>query len=778
MKFLRYLSWRRSSRRINNWLVRRQWKLFKYALPALLAILLLVVVLGVVLFIHRQSDAIHQRYHRLALMALSEKQYEVARVACLRGMVESATVRERLEWTYYLAVALNGLGKFSEAASLASIAAPLDHPGCEAAHLGIAQGLLSNTNLTTNILAMAERHLKNALILDSDSVAANELLGRFYINTHNLPKARERLMKIYSEKPEVAELIAITYYFENKMADGVPWADRSITAYEQNLIQSAPKYKDSDRIGLVQSLAIKQRLEPDRELMVAPSNSVVANVDTNTPPQDTPAFWLGMVRLLLLQGKFSAALETLDDRLGSSTNSIYRPAIAEVCSIWAEKIRPDQKEALDLRFKLIQKGLKNAPENLKLQLLLVSATHVVDSTAASAKILLEEQMHAATGKVAASWHFVMWTDARIRGDLVNARQHLKTAYLLGPDVPEIQNDMAMDLSTGSQEDLERGLKIIQGLLDKYPNAPGLRDTRGHILAGLGRNQEAMADLEYAVNYIANPSETRAILTKIYTTLGKAAPVSVSQPSAILKQVNTLVAQGKLDQAVNQLEKNLLDGPNSLLSSALADVCVVWLEKNLLKATAGERLRMIEKGLKQNSEQPKLRAYLIEAARANDTSGQAAKKILNQLVEEATGSSAAQWHLALGRDARSKGDFAAARLELQSAYEVAPHLTQVRTELASILLSGNQEDLNQALAMIQPVVEQFPQNPEFRNIRGQILAAMGRNQTAVADLEFAASKLSSSRQIHLLLAKIYENLNQPKQAEKHRQLAKYTILTQP
>ena len=230
--------------------------------------------------------------------------------------------------------------------------------------------------------------------------------------------------------------------------------------------------------------------------------------------------------------------------------------------------------------------------------------------------------------------------------------------------------------------------------------------------------------------------------------------------------------------MDQLEKKLLNGPNPLLSSTLGDVCALWFEKNSLKTTASERLRMIEKGLKQNPEQAKLREHLIEAARANDTSGQAAKKILNQLVAEATGSAAAQWHLALGREARSKGNIAAARLELQSAYGVAPHLTQIRTELASLLLSGNQEDLNQALEMIQPVVEQFPQNPEFRNIRGQILAGMGRNQTAVADLEYAASKLASSQQIHLLLARVYESLNQPKQAEKQRQLAKSATPPRP
>ena len=331
----------------------------------------------------------------------------------------------------------------------------------------------------------------------------------------------------------------------------------------------------------------------------------------------------------------------------------------------------------------------------------------------------------------------------------------------------------MNLSTGTHDDKEKGLAIIQGLLDKYPNAAGLRDTRGQILAALGRNQEAVADLEYAVNSLSNPTATRTTLAKIYTILGKTSPALPATSSAVLKQVNSLVDQGKFEEAIHLLDNVLLQGPNPLFASTLADVCARWLEKNGLKKNTTERLRMVEKGLKHNPEQPKLSQYLIEIARANDAVGQDAQKILNQLVAEATGSAAAQWHLALGREARSKGNVEMARMELQSAYDFAPHLTQIRTELASILLSGKQEDLAQALEMIQPVVEQFPQNPEYRNIRGQIFAGMGRNQAAIADLEFASSKLPSAQQIHLLLVRVYESLNQPKLAEKHRQMYKST-----
>ena len=457
MSFFRYLSPDRWSRHINRWLNRRQWRLFWFALPAILAAFLVLVSGAVVLYFQTHADTLHQRYRYLAMQALTEKKFELARVACLRGLADSSgkSGPDHLEYTYYLAIALDGLGNRSDAEALVNIAAPVDRPGCIAAHLGVAQGLLTATNLTTNMVALAERHLKNAMVLEPQSVIAGELLARFYINTRKLDKARAYLFKIYSAKPELAQLIAVSYWLEHKNAEGLVWADRAITAYEQILVNSAPYYRDQDRVGLVESLQIKEALAPSRPI------PQVSGSATNVPPQDTPQFWLGMVQLLLLDGKYAAAVQTLDQQMSQSPNPLYPSFLAEVCALWAKKIKPDHNNGSALRLQLIQKGLTNAPDSLKLQLLLVQQSHADDKYGVAAKGLLNETVAKAAGTNAAWWHFVLWTDNRIRGDLASARSHLKLAYQLAPEILPIQNDMALDLAGGTRDDAARGLVIIQ-----------------------------------------------------------------------------------------------------------------------------------------------------------------------------------------------------------------------------------------------------------------------------------------------------------------------------
>ena len=237
------------SRRINRWLARRPWKLFAFCLPALLAGVVLGTVALIVLFHHRQHDDLQQRYHRLTLSLLATGKFEAARVACLRGLSGGNNARDRLEWLFYLAVALNGLGQHQDAAALLATAAPLDHPGCLQAHLVVAQNLLNSTNLTTETLHTAEHHLLNALALDPQSEEVNELLGRFYINTHNPAKARVRLMKTYPVKPENALLLAICYAQETNGPAAIRWSDRAITA--SNKISLKPLRNIVPMTGLI-----------------------------------------------------------------------------------------------------------------------------------------------------------------------------------------------------------------------------------------------------------------------------------------------------------------------------------------------------------------------------------------------------------------------------------------------------------------------------------------------------------------------------------------------
>jgi len=763
---------------IDRWLSSRPWRILGYCVPVLLAGGVLLVLLALILSQH--TTELNARYDRLVQYLLAARKFEEARVASLHGLNELKDERARAQKLFYLALALNGLGQKQEAAQLLNVAAPLDHPGCVEAQLLAAQTLLSDTNLTveairakplnaTNATAetlhQAERHLLNALVLDPQSLEANELLGRFYINTHNPAKAHACLMKIYSAKPESALLLSLTCVQTNDQPGAVLWADRAITAYEQNLLKSAPHYHPEDRLGLVQALSVKRLYEP-----VRPDLAPRVRTDTNTPPQDSPAFWIGVVRLLMLNGKYGTALETLDQQMLINTNPIYSSAIAQICAAWAGRIPPTKKGGSTERLQLIQKGLANGPENLTLQLLLAQASHATDETGPAAKKLLDESVAGATNDAAAaSWHFVLWTDARFRGELAAARQHLQTAYQLAPNNPQIKNDLAMDLSTGSRQDVERALTLIQSLADEFPVDPGIRDTRGQILAKLGRNQEALADLEFAAPRLRNSLETRQVLAKVYAALGRTPPAPQVHPAALLGQVRNLVDQQKYAEALDKLEQGMRTSPNPTYAAAIADTCATWAGK-IPANQAADRLRLLQKGLGYVPRHSTLRSLLLQATHASGDAGLAAQKLLDQLVAGAAGDAAAEWHLFLGQDARSRGDLVAARRQLQTAYELTPERTDIQSALAGVLVAGNREDWEQGLRLIQPAVDEFPRSPEFRDTRGRLLAQLGQNQAAAADLELAVAKLPNPAATRLVLAQVYESLGKRQLAAEQRRLA--------
>jgi Flp pilus assembly protein TadD len=770
MNFLRIF------RRVDRWLVSRPWRIFPLCLPALLGLGTVVLALALVLLSQRER-AFDQRYDHLTRWLLVSGKFEEARVASLHGLLETRNNRERAQETFYLGLSLNGLGRRDEAAGLFALAAPLDHPGCAEAHLLMAQTLLNSVNQTnaaarsTNSAAQtlhaAERHLLNALALEPQSLEVNEMLGRFYINTHNPAKARLYLSKIYSAKPEVALLLAISCLQDNDQANAILWSDRAIGAYEQNLLKTAPKYNPGDRLGLVQAIGIKQMYAPSHgDTGPAPPARAVAS---STPPQDSPALWLGVVRLLLTNGKYGPALQTLDQQMAASSNALYSAAIADVCASWAETIPPSQKEGAASRLQLIEKGLANQPQHLKLQLLLVQATHATDETGAAAKAFLDAALDSATGEAAASWHFAIWTDGRIRGDMAAARQHLRTAYQLAPGNPEIANDLAMDLSTGSRSDVERGLKLIQPLVGKYPYEAGFLDTRGQILAKLGRNEEAVTDLEFAAPRLRNSPQTQQVLEKCLAALGRSAPPPQVHVAVLLADARNLASQQKYAEALQKLEPVMRQAPNAACASAIADICAAWVPR-IPAADSAKRLRLIQEGLTGSPQHSGLKNLLLQACRADGATGLAAKKLLDQLVMAATGDAAADWHLTLGQDARSRGDLVAARHELQAAYEIAPTRTQIKAELATTLLGGTPDDWTQGLELIQSAVDQFPDQPEYRNIRGLLLARLGRNKEAAADLELAVAKLPNPVETRLALAKVYDAMGKSQLADRQRHLA--------
>ncbi|MEI8288931.1 MAG: tetratricopeptide repeat protein [Verrucomicrobiota bacterium] len=763
---------KRRIRIFKSWFGRRQWKLVWPSLPALLALSVLGFVALEVLSIRHQRDAIQIRYQDQARAALAAGNFEAARVASLRGLAAPRTERERADWMFYLALSLNGLGRTAEAANLLSLASPLDHPGSPEGHVMQAQSLLDSTNRTPEILRNAERHLLNAVAMDAQSPAANEMLGRFYINTRKYARARVYLSKIYPAKPDAALLLAACFDLEKNASSALLWAERAIPAIRDSLSFSGAKSSSSERLSLLHALAIKAKYAP----LPDPIERAMLG-STNAAPQDAPAVWLDLARTLLKAEKYSSALETLDRAAIVSPNPAYSAIIADVCVVWARKFSTSQNAE---RLKVIQKGLASAPLNYKLRWLLIQASHASDDSGAAAQKSLSAEIAASTGLSAAWWQYLLAADCRGRGDLPAGHQHLQSAYELAPDIPEIQNDMAFELLDAKPPDPSRALKLIQSALEKFPDSASFRDTRGRVLFRLGRYAEAAADLSFAAIYLTGTDarETLVLLTKANNAMGRNSDLLTKNNTALddisrrIGQVRGLMIEGKYAAALDALERGMAARPSPTYASVIADVCATYAGQIPPAQTNGaaERLRVIQKGLGQMPEHPKLRALLVQAAGASEDGAPAAKKLLDKLVAAADGDSAAGWQLLLGREARRRGDAAAARRYFQAACRLGPYLAAARYELAALLTAGNRADWEQGLQLMNPLVDEFPTRSDYRQVRGLLLVGLGRNAEAAQDLRFAADHIPHSSQLRLTLAKVYDALGKPQSAKEQRMLA--------
>jgi predicted Zn-dependent protease len=129
------------------------------------------------------------------------------------------------------------------------------------------------------------------------------------------------------------------------------------------------------------------------------------------------------------------------------------------------------------------------------------------------------------------------------------------------------------------------------------------------------------------------------------------------------------------------------------------------------------------------------------------------------------------HFTLGIDAWQHARPEEARKHFALAYDTASQLPYVANNMAMILTVGDKPDLPRALAIIQSALAKFPNNPNFRETRGEILVQSGRAQEAVADLEFALPLLASKRATHKALGEAYRSLGMRDLAAEHERLAK-------
>jgi tetratricopeptide (TPR) repeat protein len=453
---------------IELWFETRPYRLLWWSVPAIL-LGFAWVSLGFVLAFTNPAGT-RTYYSSVADRALANRNYQTARVAANRLLLSGPASRE--ENLFRLAVAQFGLGQEREGSALLNLVAPLEKPGYAPAHLFAARQLLTQTNVTAQMLRQAEIQLNHALKLEPDSIEAHQMLGRLYFQRRNWDLAKPHLLAVVSARPDTALLLAVLARAQDNDADMRRWA-ATAAGYYQGKVEKAGEENPPDRMAWATALAIQER--------------------------------------------YAEAADILKTGMKNSSDKTYASGLGNIYADWAAHVAKTDPHNVVSRLQLIQQGLDFDPQNLGLLEQLLPMTRLPEPEAKSAQTLLTQML--AQGGSSAMLHFVVGNDAYQRGDVEQAGEHFKLAFELAPSLPVVANRMALMLALGKQPDLPRALAISQTLVEKYPNEPEVRNTRGIILAHLGRSEEAVKDLEFALPNLRDKSATHTALALAYRNLG-------------------------------------------------------------------------------------------------------------------------------------------------------------------------------------------------------------------------------------------------------------------
>jgi tetratricopeptide (TPR) repeat protein len=457
----------RLARQTRTWWRGRSPRLLLLGLPALFAAAGLAVLTGLSLLAPAGEAEAH--YLEAGKDALKRQDYATAETCYGRLAPRGA---DRPEVLYGLALTAEARGQVGRAEALmADLAPDGPHGGYAPAHLWRARHALRAPGNPAAARDAAEAHLLNALNGSlEDPAAAYGLLGELYLGEGRLKEAEPLLLRAVKTRPPLHMSLAQLYARRG---------DKDSAAREAR--QAADYFH--------------RRAEAD-------PNDHVARVH-----------WADALAFL---EQFPEAVAVLEKGWKLTGEPVYRTALAGACVVWSDYMARDPKASVADRLQLIQRGLAYDPASKGLldRLLAMTRTDGPDADKARAALI----HMAATGQAPAMAHFALGLDAWEHGRADEARTHWERAHELAPQVPAVANNLAWLLAESKPPDLTRALGLANLALEGTPNNAGFRDTRGRILARLGRWKEALPDLEAAVAASPNDAGLHGVLADVYRHL--------------------------------------------------------------------------------------------------------------------------------------------------------------------------------------------------------------------------------------------------------------------
>jgi tetratricopeptide (TPR) repeat protein len=235
-------------------------------------------------------------------------------------------------------------------------------------------------------------------------------------------------------------------------------------------------------------------------------------------------------------------------------------------------------------------------------------------------------------------------------------------------------------------------------------------------------------------------------------------------------------------AVNLLREGQQLHPDGPFSQAIAQAFVIRFDKLQRDGGANPalQLELLRIALQHDPNSREVLTRMISLGESSEEDLKATRQVLETLL--ASGYTNAFAHFVLGCKSWEAGESETAIFHFERAYQLDDSLGPVANNLAWILSHDDAEQvdepqLKRALQLIDSVIERWPNNPTYRDTRGQVLVKLGRWKAALDDLEFALPTMSDNAELHLALAVTYDNLGRKTLAAKHQELAMQLTIDQ-
>ena len=453
-----------------KWWTSRQWRRLLWGIPSIL-------VLGICAYFIVKSTAtttseLAGTYVLAGRSATKTEQWKSATLFFERALELGVRDREAL---FDLVVAADKSGDESRKLAVLERLAPDDQATYAPAHLWKATQALSVSPVSHEKLLEAERHLRLAIQLDSTNVNAHAILGEIYFQRGFMEGAVNHL----------------------------EYASKTIARYQllhaKACILTKRRFKAESSAKLAQQLA---------------SKAVGEN-----PNNHESRLEYGEALLILEQ--YDAAIKTLQEGIRLKPDEPrFRVKIADTYLEWARSILDKPGDVSGQRsqaFQLTAAAMQFNPEDPKVFGQMMELVQLNDAAAEQAREFLRDNI--ATGRAVGISHLLLGTSLEQAGDLPQAGFHLEQAFSLMPEGPIVANNLAWHLVNLDPPEVDRAMKLISLVIDKYPDVPAYVDTRAHVYLKMKEWKKAITDFQISMREFANEPAVHAGLAEAYENLG-------------------------------------------------------------------------------------------------------------------------------------------------------------------------------------------------------------------------------------------------------------------